>query len=800
MIFDHVMDAAECLGRFNDVVKLTKLKELVDNQKFYITVWGHYSAGKSKLINNILQRDILPVQTRETTAVLTYIQYGTNEECVVVYDDGTITTHDLGVLKNIFQNTEESVNVGNIDHIEVYLENGLLKTGLILVDTPGVNTIIQKHQNIAVDAIEQSGRIIYVLGNAPTNTDREFIQRIAACGVWISFVRTKCDRFNTTEESIDDTLKTERRELFSFVERETEFIPVSNEKDNKWFENIEKVRELLYEISLDISQQMKVACEERLSKFADVFLEELRAEKQHLNDIMKGDTQKYDSQISEFEKQIKLLESLEEDIESKVEAKVKQAQKQSQKELDVFITKQTENFTKLLECIEFSANANEDVKELYDKCISSSVEKIQRLLNSYFDNIIREENKELLGNISEDDLSIQAPTYAEVQQENSRMLELCKTRLAETKSKIEAILKESEENERTAEEIETGFDESSYAELLDSLNQELAEIPSGMALRLVENQNIQPSKVFKGIGDAVDMVLLLLPGDVIFKGVKTAANTKKVAQVMHKLGKIGDAITKAANTVGKNAKLIDTVRDTAYAVNTILGKRAYSSRAEKQKAELLVDKVAMKAQNTYDSFKEDKRNGNVLDALSVAYWTEKFGEKFDTPPKMEIDIEEEQRRNQLRKKITDQQQQISEERIQKKRELGLLQNRQKELEVLAQEEERKKERIEEEIRKQEGLEREQARKNAFNRFCKEYKVYFNESITKIAQKISAQYFKVANQNLTMYISNQTANVMDEIQEKREQMSKLLGLKDTGNDEMEKKLNEYNRCIENLEMV
>ena len=128
MAIPEVIEAAEWLGETADVSKLKRLEEFSDNHRFYVTVWGHYSAGKSMLINNILSNDILPVQTRETTAVLTYIQSGTVEECVIVYENGTSANYDLSVLKDIFQNTNKFEEVGQIDHLEVYVNNALLKT------------------------------------------------------------------------------------------------------------------------------------------------------------------------------------------------------------------------------------------------------------------------------------------------------------------------------------------------------------------------------------------------------------------------------------------------------------------------------------------------------------------------------------------------------------------------------------------------------------------------------------------------------------------------------------------------
>ena len=104
--FKKVSQIAEWLGKTEDLIKINKMEEIVDNGMYYITFWGHYSAGKSKLINNILKREILPVQSRETTATLTYVMYGEDEGCTVYFENGAKENFDLNYVKNIFQNTE----------------------------------------------------------------------------------------------------------------------------------------------------------------------------------------------------------------------------------------------------------------------------------------------------------------------------------------------------------------------------------------------------------------------------------------------------------------------------------------------------------------------------------------------------------------------------------------------------------------------------------------------------------------------------------------------------------------------
>ena len=507
-----------------------------------------------------------------------------------------------------------------------------------------------------------------------------------------------------------------------------------------------------------------------------------------------------DEKILNCENDLRVIESIVEDIEKKIERRVRDAKTQSQKELDKLITDRVDDFSNALNQVEASASVSTEVKAIYESHLTATTERIQNLLNTYFEEIIQDESEDLMNSISDRTFSIPVPTYAEVQQENSRILEMYNSRLLELKQAIEMVKEEQLLNGEALNEAEAGFNENDYNEALAILDQELAEIPSGMALRLADKQDVQPSSIFKAIGNAADLALLLVPGDVVFKGIKGVANTTKIAQVLHKMGKVGEVIVKAGNAVGKNAKAIDKVRDTAYALNQVLGKRKYSTKAEKEAAEKLVAKAAKKGQEAFESFKEDKENGNVLDALSVAYWTEKFGKNFDSEPRMEVDREEEERRNQLRKQIAAQQQQLSDERINTKKQLGLLQDKAAELKLLEQEDELKKKKIEEEIKKQEQIVIQQARISALNKYRREYKNYYGERITSIANDMMVQCFRVAGQNITMYIASQSKEMIDAMESKKMQLEEICSLKEKGMDEITSKIEKCNEIRMKLEMI
>lgn len=319
--FKKVIKLAEWLGHTEDVIKINKMEEIVNNGMYYITFWGHYSAGKSKLINNILKRDILPVQSRETTATLTYIMYGEDEGCTVYFENNAKEDFDLNYVKNIFQNTEDIKNIDTIDHIEIRIKNSLLKTGLVLVDTPGVNTIIQKHQDLAVSAIEQSGKIIYVMGGSPSNVDKKFINQITEYGIESIFVRTKCDKINESEENPLEAIQKEENSIKEIINKEVKFIGISNEKSSSWFENISFIEEILEEFAQDLKKEMRESAEIRLNMYLKTYKEDLLNEKVNLENLINGNTIKIESELKKYNNELEKLKMISDNNEDKKKKK-----------------------------------------------------------------------------------------------------------------------------------------------------------------------------------------------------------------------------------------------------------------------------------------------------------------------------------------------------------------------------------------------------------------------------------------------------------------------------------------------
>jgi hypothetical protein len=109
-----------------------------------VTFGGHFSSGKSTLINAIIGRPLLPTSDYPETGVPCVITSGTGDRAVAVTRDGAV---DLGfdadsiarMVSLIGDDGEYRRRVEDVLRLEVTLANGALPGGLALVDSPGIN-------------------------------------------------------------------------------------------------------------------------------------------------------------------------------------------------------------------------------------------------------------------------------------------------------------------------------------------------------------------------------------------------------------------------------------------------------------------------------------------------------------------------------------------------------------------------------------------------------------------------------------------------------------------------------------
>jgi len=122
---------------------LQSLLQRLAEDRFYLTLAGQFSRGKSTLMNAMLGMDRLPTGVVPVTSVVTAVSYNTRERVMLHFENSNLT-HEVP-LSELAEWITEQGNPGNqrkIDMAEVQLPSELLRRGAFFVDTPGLGSAV----------------------------------------------------------------------------------------------------------------------------------------------------------------------------------------------------------------------------------------------------------------------------------------------------------------------------------------------------------------------------------------------------------------------------------------------------------------------------------------------------------------------------------------------------------------------------------------------------------------------------------------------------------------------------------
>ena len=136
------------------------------DELFLIVVVGEFNSGKSALINALLGDHVLEEGVTPTTARVTLVRWGETLSEQIVNEDFAIVTYPLKLLKE-----------------------------LNLIDSPGTNAIIRRHELLTTEYVPRSDLVLFTTSaDRPlTESEREFLEKILAWGKKIVLVINKAD-------------------------------------------------------------------------------------------------------------------------------------------------------------------------------------------------------------------------------------------------------------------------------------------------------------------------------------------------------------------------------------------------------------------------------------------------------------------------------------------------------------------------------------------------------------------------------------------------------------------------------
>lgn len=244
--FCPLLEATELLGNTKAHDALLQMQSVYQQRLYFVAFIGQYSAGKSCLLNSLLNRRLLPEGTTETTPLLTYIRYGEREEAKLHYLDGAVQILELAQVAQLAQQAENGRwDLDRLEFLEVYLHEDMLRSGMILLDTPGVNTLIERHEQLLESSLSMAASIVYVAGHAPSLVDADKLSMLTGAGFDVSFVRTHCDEIKEQEETLEQVRANDQPILAGCGIRPERCYYVSNRAESPLFAALDPLRRML---------------------------------------------------------------------------------------------------------------------------------------------------------------------------------------------------------------------------------------------------------------------------------------------------------------------------------------------------------------------------------------------------------------------------------------------------------------------------------------------------------------------------------------------------------------------------
>ena len=233
--------------------------EIYNEREFQLLVVGEVKKGKSFFINALLgEPNLLPIDTHVATSTVYKVMYGdtkkykiffnptVNPEGVSQYEEARspIETTDP---KKVAEYGTENQNPGNekeVACIEVYLPNPILKSGAVIIDTPGLDSLFAEHGEIPWCYAPTANAICFVLDSleAPATAEDmanlkgflKIAKQTSGSTPFLLFVQTKTDlveqeAWQTYRDRNTEIIKKNLPEYFTDPEVELHYFPVSSE-------------------------------------------------------------------------------------------------------------------------------------------------------------------------------------------------------------------------------------------------------------------------------------------------------------------------------------------------------------------------------------------------------------------------------------------------------------------------------------------------------------------------------------------------------------------------------------------
>lgn len=210
------LDATELMGKITalyeyfqtngDEKTAERAKDLavkLHRQEYSIAFCGHFSAGKSSMINQIIGENLLPSSPIPTSANLVKIKSG-DSYAKVIFKEGKAriypAPYDYEQVKSYCKDGDQ------IHSIEISYANTSLPKDAVIMDTPGIDSTDDAHRIATESALHLADLVFYVMDYNHVQSELNFLftKELTAAGKEVYLIINQIDKHRDDELSFEE--------------------------------------------------------------------------------------------------------------------------------------------------------------------------------------------------------------------------------------------------------------------------------------------------------------------------------------------------------------------------------------------------------------------------------------------------------------------------------------------------------------------------------------------------------------------------------------------------------------------
>lgn len=277
---------------------------------FTIAFAGHFSAGKSSMINALVDEQILPTSPIPTSANIVTVKKTDENYALVHFVDRAPVKfsgeYDIQLVKKY------SKDGSQVSQIEIGHEASKLPAGITVMDTPGVDSTDDAHRISTESALHLADIVFYVMdyNHVQSELNFQFTKQLLHYNDNVYLVVNQVDKHRDEELSFE-AFKQSVANAFKAWSVEPKDIFYTSLKDKNFLYNdFPKVQQIVYH-SIDHKEELFITSSEAtIQKLADEHLQFLEEEKETCFETFEDELTKEEwENREELKKQLELSQT-----------------------------------------------------------------------------------------------------------------------------------------------------------------------------------------------------------------------------------------------------------------------------------------------------------------------------------------------------------------------------------------------------------------------------------------------------------------------------------------------------------